>query len=261
MGLRRHWAHGKPANVARPSPTPAGDTAAALQRRLTALGDAKRAEGAKAYLKSELSFLGVPVPQIRGEARAFTEATPELNHAALWAVVHALWKTRVHELRSLAIALLERRADLLSTPDMGAVAALLRSADTWAHVDWLATKVAGAIVSACPDSATALDAWARDSCMWLRRAAMLALHDPILRGVGDFQHFSRLAVPMLGEREFFIRKAIGWMLRSAAKRRPDLTEAFVTAHATSLSALSFREATRNLPPADQARLRALRKTP
>ncbi|MFM2418323.1 MAG: hypothetical protein RL385_3046 [Pseudomonadota bacterium] len=225
------------------------------------MGDAKRAEGAKAYLKSELHFLGVPVPQIRGEARAFAKTTPELDHAALWALVHALWVTRIHELRSLAIALLECRAALLFARDMGAIAALLRSADTWAHVDWLATKVAGAVVSAHPESATSLDAWALDSCMWLRRAAMLALHDPILRGAGDFQHFSRLAVPMLGEREFFIRKAIGWMLRSAAKRRPQLTEAFVTAHATGLSALSFREATRNLPPASQASLRALRETP
>jgi 3-methyladenine DNA glycosylase AlkD len=261
MGQRRHGVHGKPSHVARPSPTEAANLAASLRQRLVALGDSKRADGAKAYLKSDLTFLGVTVPQIRAEARALANATPELDRATLWELTHALWQTRIHELRSVAIALLECRADLLRPSDMEAVAALVRSANTWAHVDWLATKVAGALVTAYPEVAVTLDQWAIASCMWLRRSAMLALHDPVLRGSGDFQHFARLAVPMLGEREFFIQKAIGWMLRSASKRRPEVTEAFVRSHAKALSALSFREATRNLPPAKQARLRALREAP
>ncbi len=44
--------------------------------------------------------------------------------------------------------------------------------------------------------------------------------------------------------EFFIRKAIGWALRDAARTRPDEARAFVAAH--RLSPLSAREALKNL---------------
>lgn len=59
------------------------------------------------------------------------------------------------------------------------------------------------------------------------RAALLSLPEPLRRGDGDFELFARLAVPMLGEKEFFIRKAIGWVLREGAKHLPaPLRDAF-----------------------------------
>ena len=42
------------------------------------------------------------------------------------------------------------------------------------------------------------------------------------RGTGDFERFARYADAMLDEREFFVRKAIGWVLRDTARKRPDL---------------------------------------
>ena len=81
------------------------------------------------------------------------------------------------------------------------------------------------------------------------------------RGEGDFPLFERLAVPMLGETEFFIRKAIGWILREVSKRRPGLTVAFVRRHAAQLSGVTWREASKYIPPADRAFVDAVRKKP
>ena len=50
---------------------------------------------------------------------------------------------------------------------------------------------------------------------------MLALLVPLRRGGGDFTRFGRYADAMLEEKEFFIRKAIGWVLRDTAAA-PDL---------------------------------------
>jgi 3-methyladenine DNA glycosylase AlkD len=36
---------------------------------------------------------------------------------------------------------------------------------------------------------------------------------PLRRGDGDFDRFARYADAMLEEKEFFVRKAIGWVLR------------------------------------------------
>ncbi len=66
-----------------------------------------RAVGAKAYLKSELEFLGVPVPIVRATALDFLASHSDLAKEQLVALVRALWATEVHELRSLGVALLD----------------------------------------------------------------------------------------------------------------------------------------------------------
>ena len=49
---------------------------------------------------------------------------------------------------------------------------------------------------------------------------MLALLRPMRRDDGDFDRFAGYADAMLEEKEFFIRKAIGWVLRGPAKAPP-----------------------------------------
>jgi 3-methyladenine DNA glycosylase AlkD len=231
---------------------------AALRAELTAAGTTARAAGSKRYLKSDLAFLGVSVPVVRRAARDFARGHLGLRGPELRALAEALWATDVSELRSVAIGILERFEARLGAADAGWLIGLVDRADTWAHVDWLATKVIGPLVARDARVAARLDRWARHRNFWVRRTALLAWHDPLLAGAGDFDHFARLAAPMLGETEFFIKKAIGWVLRSAAKRRPARTCAFVAAHAAELQPLSFREATRNLPVARQQRLARLR---
>jgi 3-methyladenine DNA glycosylase AlkD len=225
-----------------------------LQRVATA----ERARGAQRYLKSELEFIGVTVPELRRQVKAFARNHEDQTAAELRRLVNALWESNVHELRSFAIGLLEQRTRALETRDLPWLKQLVDSADTWAHVDWLATKVIGACVAADPAAARLLPEWARHPNFWVRRSALLALHDPLLKGNGNFTLFAELATPLLGEQEFFIKKAIGWVLRATSRHTPELTVAFVQRHAHELAALSFREATRNLPPATRARLQRLR---
>jgi len=229
-----------------------------LEASLVHKATPERAAQEKRYLKSELRFLGVTQPAVRGEARTFVRRHPELDRDTLRTLSEALWATRIHELRSVAIGILELRLSSLSAKDAGWILLFIRDAHTWAHVDWLAIKVLGPLITADPATHKQLDKWANDEDFWVRRTALLAWHDPLIKGAGDFEHFARLAASLLHEKEFFIRKAIGWVLRSTAKKRPERTIAFVSKHARELSALSFKEATRNLPAAAQKKLAAQR---
>lgn len=233
---------------------------AELENALRKQGSRARAIQERRYLKSDLHFLGVSVPLIRREAKAFVRTHPELTRTDLRALVDALFRTEVHELRSVGIGILELAWDRLERRDAAWLIGLVRVARTWAHVDWLSIKVLGALVEREASLVKNLERWSRDKDFWVRRAALLALHDPLLAGAGDFAMFARLAVPLLEEREFFIRKAIGWVLRSTAKRTPERTVAFVERHAAQLAALTFREAIRNLPKREQDRLKALRES-
>lgn len=59
--------------------------------------------------------------------------------------------------------------------------------------------------------------------------------------------FVRIAAPMLEDKEFFIRKAIGWVLRDISKRRPDEVHAFLLQHRERASGLTLREGAKHLP--------------
>jgi 3-methyladenine DNA glycosylase AlkD len=98
-----------------------------------------------------------------------------------------------------------------------------------------------------PPIAPWITAWAADPDFWIRRVALLAQLRALRRGDGDFALFARIAAPMLPEREFFIRKAIGWVLREVSKKRPALVRDFLLDHAGACSGVTWREATKYLP--------------
>lgn len=218
-----------------------------IEQSLRSTADPARAIAEKRYLKSDLQFIGAGVPAIRRAATTVKRGHPSLDRAALLDLVQALWRRPVHERRMAAVELLTLYQDRLAPEDLSLVETLLRDARTWALVDPLAITVAGGLVQRFPDLAGALDRWAMDSDFWLRRASLLALLGPLRDGRGDFDRFARYADRMCEEREFFIRKAIGWVLRELCKTRPDLVYAWLAPRVARASGVTVREAVKYLP--------------
>jgi 3-methyladenine DNA glycosylase AlkD len=88
----------------------------------------------------------------------------------------------------------------------------------------------------------------------VRRSALLTLLAGIRAGQPDLERFERYATPMLTEKEFFIRKAIGWVLRETSKREPAYVAAWTGRQLDRMSGVTFREAVRRLPGAQAAPL-------
>ena len=95
-----------------------------------------------------------------------------------------------------------------------------------------------------------------DEDFWIRRSALLALLVPLRRGGGDPDRFFRYADRLLAEREFFVRKAIGWVLRDMGHRRPRLVSEWLEPRARRASGVTMREAVKHLDPTDRDRLMA-----
>jgi 3-methyladenine DNA glycosylase AlkD len=237
------------------------DAADAITAELRAAGRPERAVQEKAYLKSDLNFFGVGVPTTRTVVRAWCRAHPGLSHDDLTALAASLWATPVFERRMAAQMLLIQHPDLLGPADIPLIERMLREARTWALVDALTCDLMGPLTEHHPELAAVLDRWATDSDFWIRRSALLSLLLPLRRGAGDFDRFSRYADQMLAEKEFFIRKAIGWVLRETAKKRPDLVAAWLKPRITRLSGVTLREALKPLPEPTRTALLALRTTP
>jgi 3-methyladenine DNA glycosylase AlkD len=226
-----------------------------LERELRDAGSPERAEQERRYLRSDLVHVGASVPRIRTAARGLARDVGPPRHADLLALVEALWTREIHELRMAAVELCEVWQAVLVPHDVDLLERLVREARTWALVDGLAVDVIAPLLDRHPRRVDVLDRWAADGDMWVRRAALLSHLPSIRAGETDaFARFGGYADLMLDDREFFVRKAIGWVLREAGKRDPAAVAAWLGPRIGRAAGVTVREAVKHLPPDDREAL-------
>jgi 3-methyladenine DNA glycosylase AlkD len=220
-----------------------------LIERLAPFADAGRGGKERAYLKSERDFLGVSVPDGRRAVRQLAKEADLIAHDDVVAVALEWWTGPWWECRRSAVELLMLRSDVLRPDDLTMLETLVRHGETWALVDGLAGDVTGHIVARDADNecGVTLDRWSIDpDSFWVRRASMLALLIPLKRDLGEWDRFCRYADQMLNETEFFIRKAVGWVLREVSKSHADEVRAWVEPRLDVMSGVTRREAVKYL---------------
>jgi 3-methyladenine DNA glycosylase AlkD len=227
--------------------------AAELEKALRAVATPERAIQEKKYLKSDRVHLGATVPQVRREVHSRLKATHwESPRAELLELCRQLWARDIYELRSSAVEALGAMHSFLEADDLPLLQQMIREAGTWALVDPLSTDVAGRLVDRLGIQAE-LDSWITDKDFWVRRAAMLAWLRP-LRAGGPLTTFFKYADRVLDEKEFFIRKAIGWVLRDVSRKRPEPVGKWVEAHVARMNGVTLREAVKKLDPKTRERI-------
>ncbi|HYI44148.1 MAG TPA: DNA alkylation repair protein [Actinomycetota bacterium] len=225
--------------------TDIGRVAARLEKEMRAAGSKERAEQAKRYLKSDLRFLGTSMPAIRKVIKGFSQDEADLTRDELIALVEELWSKPIFERRIGAVVLLEGRTELLKLKDLEVIERLIRESKTWALVDGLAVNVLGRFYLRDPRVGRTLRKWATDADFWVRRSSLIAYIRPLKEGRPS-DEFARNADLMLEEKEFFIRKAIGWTLREMSKSRPAEVRAWIEPRAERASGVTLREARKYL---------------
>jgi len=237
--------------------SPGFDAAVAAEEisaELEALGTPARAESERAYLKSDLVFYGTSVPNMRTVVKRFLRAHPGLTHDELIDACVALWgppgADAIHERRASAVLLLDERPKLLSIDDVPTIERLIRESKTWAYVDTLAGHVAARLAAVDQEMLGVLDRWVADDDFWIRRSAVLALGD-LLRDGRELGRFFRYADLLLPEKEFFIRKVLGWVARETGRRYPDDVSAWLRRNQAGMNGVTIREAVKYLPDGDE----------
>lgn len=87
-------------------------------------------------------------------------------------------------------------------------------------------------------------AWTEDDNIWIRRSAILCQMKAKARM--DLDLLNACIAPSITSKEFFLRKAIGWVLRHHARINPDEVRRYVAANESRLSNLSKREALKHI---------------
>ena len=209
---------------------------------LSAVADSTRAAPMSAYMKEVAPFLGVSAPARRAAVRGL--GRPPIDE--LPQVARMLWVLPEREYAYVACDWLERATRKGPASLLPLIEELVRSRSWWDTVDSLSASVAN-LVATHPELVAEMDRWINDANFWVARVAIL---HQLGRGTAtDAERLFRLCLVRAHEKEFFIRKAIGWALRDYAWRAPDAVDQFVTEHRDELSALTIREATKNLTKA------------
>jgi 3-methyladenine DNA glycosylase AlkD len=216
---------------------------------LAARADPVRAAGTQAYMKSTMPYYGVTMPILRSVLREVFAAHPLASFDEWRGTLRALWdEAEYREERYAALGLLgDRRYRAYQTLDaLPLYEYLVVTGAWWDLVDDVATHRVGELLRRCPgEMRPVLLGWSRGDDHWLRRTSIICQVGS--KAATDQELLFACIEPSLDERDFFLRKGIGWALREYSKTAPDAVRAYVAAHQTRLSPLSRREALRLLP--------------
>jgi 3-methyladenine DNA glycosylase AlkD len=109
----------------------------------------------------------------------------------------------------------------------------------WDTVDFIAANILGRYFKNHPDAILpAVEKWLASGNIWLQRSAIL--FQLKYKSELDTALLAATISPLIGSKEFFINKAIGWVLREYSKTNPQWVVNYC--EQTDLNGLSKREA-------------------
>lgn len=213
----------------------------AQQRLFEKHANAKDAVPMMAYMKDQFAFLGIKSQQRRGLLREFLYEYGVPEDGDLGRVARGLWRLPFREFKYNAIDIL-RKPKRLDLKMLSLLEWMIVTDSWWDTVDAIADQLIGKrILFFHPElMRPKAEGWIETDNLWLQRSAIIfqmkfkeklderLLYDMILRRIE--------------EKDFFIRKGIGWALREHAKLHPNSVKGFVETHKDRLSGLSIREA-------------------
>ena len=196
-----------------------------------------------AYMRNQFRFLGVKAPAQKAVFRAaLATAGPPADEGEVVTAIDDLWRRPEREHRYAGCLLAGRFATKASPAFVDHVARWITTDPWWDTCDPLARGCTGTIARRHPALRRTMDQWLAGDDTWLIRAALIHMggwkHDI------DREWVFAACLARADHPDFFVRKAIGWILRDLAWVDPEAVVAFVGG-APALSGLSKREALKN----------------
>jgi 3-methyladenine DNA glycosylase AlkD len=193
----------------------------------------------KKYMKDQFEFYGVKTPERRAMMKSFMKeyGLPLVNE--LKPVIMECWAHDYRDWQYVAVGLL---MEYIKKPEKDIIELLefmIVNKSWWDTVDGIAGWLVGPLFKKYPELiGPKTTQWMNSGNIWLQRTCLL--YQLNYKKSTDTEILFRFIEELSGETSFWIRKAIGWVLREYSKTNPDTVLKFVNSH--QLSALSRKEA-------------------
>lgn len=211
--------------------------------------DPAKAAPMQAYMKTDQPFYGIQAKERRAIFKECVAAHPVDCQSDYEDVVRTLWDGERREDMYQALETAEHFKTFRTAASWRLYEELVYSAPHWDTLDWIAGKLVSALLlQERARFEKRLVAWRTDDNFWVRRASLLAhLHHG---KETDRELLGETIQLLMPEKEFFIRKAIGWILRDFANTDPLWVIEFTRQVEQGLSGLSRREALKHVGDGD-----------
>lgn len=191
-----------------------------------------------AYMRNQFPYLGIPSPKLSDITKPFHEKNKD-EEGIDWFFIDLFWEKPEREYQYIALGYLSRKQAYLQCGDLYRLQHLIVKKSWWDTVDSIHSLV-GNLALRFPEIDQTLLDWSLNSNIWLRRVAIN--HQQGRKEKTKTELLERIIVNNLGQKEFFINKAIGWSLRNYSFHDPEWVRDFIHRNGSQMAKLSIKEA-------------------
>lgn len=210
-----------------------------LTQRFLENADPEKAQQMSKYMRNLCPFFGIPATVSRPLMKDFLKSHGLPANDIFNDVMKTLWQLDQREYQYAAMLLMEKAMKKAEKERIRLYEWAIQEKSWWDTVDYLSGTMIGWHMRMYPDLVQPVTRqWMDSGNIWLQRSALL--YQLKYKKETDTSLISDYIEELKGSREFFIRKAIGWILREYSKTNPAWVEQFISEN-HDLSGLSKRE--------------------
>lgn len=203
----------------------------------------EKAKWGKAYMRNQYEMFGLASPLRTELLRLFIGKQGLPDSGMVDEIVINAWELPEREMQYVAMEVLFRMRKDADVQMIGLYEWMITHKSWWDTVDYISPNLVGNLFMKYPElKDSAINKWMNSGNFWLQRTCLL--YQLKYKTQTDSALLFNLCARLSNEKEFFIRKAIGWALREYAKTNPLAVQEFVDK--TPLSGLSRREALKHI---------------
>lgn len=206
--------------------------------------DASNASGMKAYMLNQFDFFGIKTPIRDQIVKTYLQNHSLQLNTELELVIKELWQMQQREMQYFAIDVFVAHKKLWTKSSIKLIENCIIQKSWWDTVDGIASDWLGTYFKLFSEQTFLITSqWNKCNNIWLQRSSIL--FQKSYKKNTDTALLSSYILNCKDNKEFFIRKAIGWALREYSKTNPDWVTNFIANN--KLSPLSEKEALKRIP--------------
>lgn len=178
------------------------------------------------YMKNQFDFFGLKQGPRSIVCKAFLSENELPEYEYLTEYIRYLWEQPQRELQYFAMGLVDKYMKKAGEEIIDLIEYLVTNKSWWDTVDYIAAWLAGKYFEKFPERIQSITReWMNSGNFWLQRSALL--FQLKYKGKTNFELLTTYINELGPQKEFFIRKAIGWSLREYSKTNANAVVEFV----------------------------------
>jgi len=197
------------------------------------------AKSQKSYMRNQFDFYGLTASQRREIQKPILEKYFASLKPNIEKLTKTLWKKEQRDYQYLAQELALQNAQQFKISDIHLFEFMIKNKSWWDTIDFISPKILGFYFKLYPETIEKqIDKWILSNNIWLQRSCLL--FQLKYKENLNTKLLTHIIHSLLNSKEFFINKAIGWILREYSKTNKKWVSNFI--EKTELNNLSTKEA-------------------